>query len=569
MDAAGVPVLADLDPDAVTAADLPVLVKASAGGGGRGMRVVRDLADLPAAVDSASAEALAAFGDATVFIEQYVERGRHVEIQVLADTHGTVWALGERECSIQRRHQKILEESPSPLVEATPGLRDRLLDAATTAARAIGYVGAGHGRAPRRRLRRQPRRAVLLPRDEHPAAGRAPGHRAAVRRRPRRRAARGRRRPPTRPEPPRPRGHAVEVRLYAEDPASGWAPRTGPVHRFEVPGVDAAFAVPDRSGDRPLLRLDSGVATGGAVSPHYDPMLAKLIAWAPTRADAVSRLAAALAGSRVHGVTTNRDLLVRLLRHDAFAAGDTDTGFVERHWLDRHDVSALPAPLAGPHAVRLSALAAALATAAARRRDARVLPRLPSGWRNVPAHPQRTAFTVGPGAGEEVVVEYRIGRDGLRADGFDDVGLVEATPERVVLDVAGVRRAFDVATYGRVNDDAATAVVCVDSRLGPVALVLQPRFPEVSAAVAAGSLLAPMPGTVVRLAAVAGQRVEAGEPLVWLDAMKMEHVLVAPAAGVVSAVAVEVGAQVEVGSVLAVVGVPAVTSGPQVEEEQQ
>ena len=544
MDAVGVPVLADLDPATVTAADLPVLVKASAGGGGRGMRVVRDLADLPGAVESATAEALAAFGDGTVFVEPYVERGRHVEVQVLADTHGTVWALGERECSIQRRHQKIVEEAPSPLVEATPGLRERLLDAATTAARAIGYVGAGtveflvDGAGERFFFLETNTRLQV----EHPVTELRYGVdlvalQLAV--------AAGR---PLPARPPAPAGHAIEVRLYAEDPAAGHAPRTGTLHRFDVPGVDAAFAVPDRSTGRPVLRLDAGLASGGVVSPHYDPMLAKVVAWAPDRADAAARLASALAGARVHGVTTNRDLLVNVLRHSAFVAGDTDTGF-----LDRHGLAALAAPLAGPDAVRLSALAAALATAAGRRDRARVLGGLPSGWRNLPAHPQRTRYEH---AGEEVVVEYASGRDGLRAEGFDDVALVAAQPGRVVLDVAGVRRAFDVSAYpdDAVDpDDPDAGLVCVDSPLGPVPLTALPRFPRAAASVAAGSLLAPMPGTVVRTAVAVGDAVEAGAALVVLAAMKMEHTLVAPAAGVVEALPAAVGDQVELGAVLAVV----------------
>ncbi|WP_088290047.1 biotin carboxylase N-terminal domain-containing protein [Kineosporia sp. A_224] len=548
MEAVGVPVLADLDPATVTAADLPVLVKASAGGGGRGMRVVRHLADLAGAVESAGAEALAAFGDGSVFVEPYVERGRHVEVQVLADTHGTVWALGERECSIQRRHQKIVEESPSPLVDAVPALRERLLDAATTAARAIGYVGAGtveflvdgagtgSDGVPRFFFLETNTRLQV----EHPVTELRYGldlvaAQLAV--------AAGR---PLDPEPPAPRGHAVEVRLYAEDPAAGWAPRTGTLHRFEVPGVDARFAVPDRPADRAVLRLDSGVESGGTVSPHYDPMLAKVIAWAPHREDAVARLATALVSARVHGVTTNRDLLVNTLRHSAFAAGDTDTGF-----FDRHDLAVLAAPLAGPDAVRWSAIAAALATAAGRRRAAPVLGDLPGGWRNVLAHPQTAAFEH---AGERVDVAYRLGRDGLRADGSGDVALVAADPERVVLDVDGVRRTFDVAAHGSApHGEGDAALVCVDSPLGPVALTPFARFPQAGAAAAAGSLLAPMPGTVVRLGPAAGQRVEAGTPLVWLDAMKMEHVLAAPAAGVVAQVLVAVGDQVEVGAVLAVV----------------
>ena len=191
MAAAGVPVLDELDPDTVTEGQLPVLVKASAGGGGRGMRVVRELSALPGEVAAAQREAQSAFGDPTVFCERYLPTGHHVEVQVLADTHGTVWAVGERECSIQRRHQKIIEEAPSPLVERTPGMREKLFEAARLAAAAIGYTGAGTVE-----FLADDRRRVLLPRDEHPAAGRAPRHRRDHRARSGRAAARGGRRRP-------------------------------------------------------------------------------------------------------------------------------------------------------------------------------------------------------------------------------------------------------------------------------------------------------------------------------------------------------------------------------------
>ena len=194
MAAAGVPVLDELDPDTVTTDQLPVLIKASAGGGGRGMRVVRELSELPAQVEAARREAQSAFGDPTVFCERYLATGHHVEVQVLADEHGTVWAVGERECSIQRRHQKIIEEAPSPLVERTPGMRAKLFDAARLAATAIGYTGAGTVEFMAHQTSRG--RLLLLPRDEHPAAGRAPGHRGDHGARPRRIAADGRRRRP-------------------------------------------------------------------------------------------------------------------------------------------------------------------------------------------------------------------------------------------------------------------------------------------------------------------------------------------------------------------------------------
>jgi propionyl-CoA carboxylase alpha chain len=522
MAAAGVPVLPDLDPEAITEADLPVLLKASAGGGGRGMRVVRALADLPGQVAAARAEAASAFGDPTVFGEPYLERGRHIEVQVLADRHGTVWAVGERECSIQRHHQKVVEEAPSPLARRVAGLRERLFAATRAASGAIGYQGAGtveflvEDSGAFHFLEMNTRLQV-----EHPVTECTTGLdlvrlQIAV--------AQGAR---LSPEPAAvPDGHAIEARLYAEDPAAGWQPQSGTLHHFSVPGVAAEFAVPARHG----IRLDSGVVGGSAVGVHYDPMLAKVVAWAPDRDEAARRLAAALSRARIHGLVTNRDLLVRVLRHPAFLAGDADTGF-----LDSYDLTGTQAP-------GVAVLAAALAHAAANRAAATVLGGLSSGWRNLPSAPQRKRYARGE---EEYEVAYRLGRDGLIAEDHEDVRLVEATPARVVLDIGGVRRTFDVARY--------PGLVCVDSPFGSVQLRPVGRFTEPSTPVAPGSLVAPMPGTVSRVAVAVGDQVRRGQPLLWLEAMKMEHTVVAPGDGVVAELPAAVGRQVEVGTVLAVV----------------
>ena len=525
MAAAGVPVLAEADPDTLTEADLPVLVKASAGGGGRGMRVVRTLAELPGELAAARAEAESAFGDPTVFCEPYLATGHHIEVQLLADRHGTVWAVGERECSIQRRHQKVVEEAPSPLVERLPQMREALFEASRRAARAVGYVGAGTVEF----LADDSGRFSFLEMNtrlqvEHPVTECTTGLDLV---RWQLRIAEGARLPA---EPPVRDGFAIEARLYAEDPAAGWQPQNGTLHRVRLPDVAAEFGNP---GGDAGIRLDSGVTDGSEVGIHYDPMLAKVVGWGPSRAEAAAMLARALARAELHGPTTNRDLLVRVLRHPAFLAGDTDTAFFDRHGLD-----ALARPLADPDALRLSALAAALAEAAARRADARVQRGLPPGWRNIPSQPQHTGY-------READVRYRHTRNGLSAEGFDGVELVEAAPGRVLLDVGGVRRGFAVARYGR--------QVYVDSPLGPVTLTAVDRFPDPVAQTAPGSLLAPMPGTVVRLAAEPGQRVTAGQPLLWLEAMKMQHRIDAPADGVLTELLVEVGLQVDAGAVLGVV----------------
>jgi acetyl/propionyl-CoA carboxylase alpha subunit len=521
MAAAGVPVLDELDPETVTADQLPVLIKASAGGGGRGMRVVRELSELPAQVEAARREAQSAFGDPTVFCERYLATGHHVEVQVLADQHGTVWAVGERECSIQRRHQKIIEEAPSPLVERTPGMRAKLFDAARLAATAIGYTGAGtvefmaDERGDFFFLEMNTRLQV-----EHPVTEETTGldlvelqlHVADGGR--------------LDPDPPPSRGYSIEARLYAEDPAKGWQPQAGAVHHFAVPGN---------------VRLDTGIVDGSVVSVFYDPMIAKVISYAPSRRQAAGVLADALARTRIHGVRTNRDLLVNVLRHSAFLDGATDTAF-----FDTHGLAELAAPLADRRTVELSALAAALAEASQNRRRATVFTAAPSGWRNLASGYQTKSYS--DSAGDTHEVRYQFTRSGVELPGHDGVALVSAQPDRVVLAVDGVDRPFEVARYG--------SDVFVDSPLGPVQLVALPRFPDPDAAVAQGSLLAPMPGSVLRIGAAVGDSVTAGQPLIWLEAMKMEHTVTAPSDGVLAELNVEAGQQVDVGAVLARVDNP-------------
>ncbi|MFJ6215969.1 biotin carboxylase N-terminal domain-containing protein [Streptomyces sp. NPDC092296] len=534
---AGVPVPAAVDPATATAADLPLLVKAAAGGGGRGMRVVRELAALDGALTAARAEAAAAFGDPEVFCEPYVAHGRHVEVQLLADTHGTVWAVGDRDCSVQRRHQKVVEEAPAPGLPDT--VRERLHHAARSAARAIGYTGAGTAEfllAPDGRfsfLEMNTRLQVEHPVTECVTGLDLVGWQLRI--------ADGAALPD---RPPALRGHAVEARLYAEDPARDWQPQTGTLHRLELPGVDTHFTTgPADAG----LRLDSGVADGSTVGVHYDALLAKAVAWAPTRAEAARRLAAALARARIHGPATNRDLLVRVLRHPAFLAGAVHTGF-----LDQHRADLLDRPAAARDAEALAALAAALADAAANRAAAPVLGGLPGGWRNVPAAPQRKRYR---GADAAYDIRYHWTRDGLRVEDHPGTRPVEAAPDRVVLETGGVRRAFLVARYG--------GTVHVDSPLGAAVLTAVDRFPAPAAPTAPGSLLAPMPGTVLRVAVAEGEPVAAGQAVLWLEAMKMEHRVTAPGAGTVTELRVRPGQQVELGALLAVVRADAPDDGPQ------
>ncbi|MEV4710423.1 biotin carboxylase N-terminal domain-containing protein [Micromonospora sp. NPDC049374] len=543
---AGVPMLPTwTDPGPVPS--FPVLVKASAGGGGRGMRVVRDAAGLAEAVAGARREAASAFGDDTVFIERYVERGRHVEVQIFGDSFGTVVALGVRDCSIQRRHQKIVEEAPGVLSDE---VRERLHEAAVAAGRAVDYVGAGtvefllapdgeiHFLEMNTRLQVEHPVTELttgldLVRLQLLVAEGAPLPLAAT--------------PPA-------TGHAIEVRLCAEDPAHGYRPATGTLHRFALPGVAAEFGPLTALG----LRLDSGVVDGSAVSVHYDSMLAKVIAWAPTRAEAARALAGALARAELHGVATNRDLLVRVLRSPEFAAVDIDTGFLDRH-------PGVFAPLLPAEQFPLVALAAALASAADRRARAGALAGLPSGWRNVPAFPQVTRFSSPDG--REIEVRYRLDRSGglvewsmspvpgasgsaptgtgEAADAAPILTPVEVAPERVVLDVDGVRWVYRVHRVG--------SEVFVDGPNGATGLAELPRFPLPTAALASGSLLAPLPGAVARVHVEVGQRVAAGDLLLTLEAMKLEHPVLAPTDGLVTELPVPAGGQVDTDAVLAVV----------------
>ena len=317
-------------------------------------------------------------------------------------------------------------------------------------------------------------------------------------------------------------GHAIEVRLYAEDVPAGFVPATGTLHRFAIPPA-------------PGIRVETGFRDGSVVSPHYDAMLAKVIAHGQTRADAARRLARALARAEIHGVTTNRDLLVAILREPGFLAGATDTGY-----LTRHD----PAALAAPRATATHALAAALARQARHRAEAPVLGTLPSGWRNVFSAPQRVAYTA---VGEPYAVAYRITGDSVQAS-VNDVSMQAivhaASPDRIDLEIGGTRREYRIHQVG--------AEVYVDASDGSSALTEVPRFGDPEKVAPAGSLLAPMPGLVLRVLAEVGAVVTAGQPLLVLEAMKMEQTVSAPASGVVAELRAKAGEQVSTGQVLAV-----------------
>ena len=523
MDEAGVPTLRSVSLSGLSAVGstamsigYPVLVKASAGGGGKGMRIVDNPDDLIDAIQSARREAKSAFGDDTLFLEKYIESPRHIEIQVLGDARGNVISLYERECSIQRRHQKIIEEAPSPGISEET--REEMGKAAVRAARAVEYVGAGTVEFLYRdgdfyflemNTRLQVEHTVTemitgldLVRLQIEIANGGEIPRAA---------------PPF-------RGHAIEARLYAEDPVNDFLPVTG---RFD------RFSIPDLKG----LRVDAGIEDGSVVSVHYDPMIAKVIARGRSRKTAAALLASALRQAHIHGSTTNRALLVRILEHPEFLKGETDT-----HFLQRHDPAELGRPLLDLPSERLAAVAAAVSDQAFAREQSGVLSTIPSGWRNMRSRPQQRTYRSGQ---ETYEVQYSLTGPSFTAEGVGEVTVLEATPDSVRLLVDGDEHEFSVARYGVDRH--------VDSQIGPAHLTEVPRFPTPEHEEAAGSLHAPMPGKVIRVDAVRGTTVNEGSVLVVMEAMKMEHTLRAPHPGTVTQVLCAPGDQVEANTVLVVV----------------
>ena len=494
----------------------PLLVKASAGGGGKGMRVVTAHAELADAIERARGEAKSAFGDDTLLLERYIERPRHIEIQILGDTHGNVVHLWERECSVQRRHQKIIEEAPSPALDAQR--RAAMGDAAVALGREVGYVSAGTVEFivdPQGRyyfLEVNTRLQV-----EHPVTELTTGLDLV---REQIRIARGEHLGYT--AAPAQRGWAIEVRLCAEDPERDYLPTTGTLLAVDVPDT---------------VRADIGVEPGSEVSIHYDSMLGKIIAHAPIRPEAAQLLRRALDETWVPGVVTNREHLARILAHRAFLAGELDTHFVEHH------AGELAARPPGLDRVRVAAIAATLAGVAARR-DAE--PLAPPGWRNVRWIDQQVTYKLGDA---DVVVGYHAEGDALAfaiGGKTTHVSRFGVEGDRVwFIEHGGHRRQARVAIAG--------AKLYVLSEGLTFAFVEEARFPDHAAKAVAGGLTAPMPGKVVKVLVAEGETVTAGSPLVVLEAMKMEHTVRAADAGTVRAIHVSVGEQVDTDRLLAVV----------------
>ncbi|HZE65475.1 MAG TPA: biotin carboxylase N-terminal domain-containing protein [Sporichthyaceae bacterium] len=515
---------------ALAAVGLPAIVKASAGGGGRGMRIIADPAEADEAIASAQREAASAFGNPMVFLERYLSPSRHIEIQVIADDHGNTVALFERECSIQRRHQKIVEEAPSPFVSAD--LREQLCTAAVAAARAVDYRGAGtvefivgaDGTAAFLEMNTRLQvehpvteaitgldlvalQLIVAAGDPLPVSARQAGV----------------------------NGHAIEVRLCAEDPAAGFLPVSGTFELFEI-------ATP--AGPNGYVRVDSALATGGTVSPYYDSMIAKVIAHAPTRSGAAALLADTLSRARLHGVTTNRDLLVAILRSPQFLAADTTTDFLDR-------VSGLTTATTGADVHRLHAAVAAIARHYVQRPAGTVQPAVPRGWRNNRATLEAVSFKAEDGESIAVAHDLTGAEPAMLIDGAPLPLVVHAASgTEVELSTGGVRRRY-LVQLTQLTDAGSLGTACVDSPLGHSTLTVLDPLPAPGSSGPAGGLTAPMPGAVVRILVAVGDTVESGQPLLVLEAMKMEHTIRSPEDGVVAAINVTEGEQVPIGAVLA------------------
>ena len=504
----------------------PVLVKASAGGGGRGMRIVERAEDLAAALAAAEREAAAAFGDGALLLERYIARPRHVEVQVLADAHGKVLHLLDRDCSIQRRHQKVIEEAPAPGLPDS--LRADMGAAAVRLAKAIGYAGAGtveflvdedsafHFIEMNTRLQ-----------VEHPVTETVTGLDLVEWQL---RIAAGEPLSLSQ-EDIAASGHAVEARLYAEDPARGFLPQTGRL---------AHLAFPE---GRPGLRIDSGVETGDEITPFYDPMIAKLVAWGEDRERARLALADALAETRIAGLHTNLFFLETLARHPAFAEGALDT-----HFIEEHGIAAAKPPAGDAGAMRAFAAVAVLEDRA----------------RRLGARQDRAADRFSPwGRGDAWRLNGR-GSDRLEFDDNGETATYEAVRTGGGYRLEGGERPVSVSGAVREADGGLTAEIDGRRQAGAVVadgnrltvflggarrdmLLVEPGAAAMSAEVGGGRLTSPMPGTVVRVLAEPGQTVRKDEPLIVLEAMKMEHTIAAPADGIVESLPFAAGDRVEEG----------------------
>jgi len=490
----------------------PVLVKASAGGGGRGMRVVHKASELAASVESAKREAKAAFGDDRVLIEKLVENPRHIEVQVIGDSHGNLLSLFERECTLQRRHQKVIEEAPSPTLNADQ--REAVCAAARKAAAAVNYVGAGtiefvsNGKDVFF-IEMNTRLQV-----EHPVTELITGIDLVEWQL---RVAAGEKLPLAQDQI-KLNGHAIEARVYAENPDKNFMPSVGTIRSWNLPARAEG------------LRVDAGYRRGDTVSPHYDAMLAKVIAWAPTRGAAIDRLTLALEQSDVRGVVTNIPFLAALVSHPAVRANAIDTGFIER------ELKHLTTASKPPHDLEFATAVAAILQEEARAADG--VAKSPwgrAGW--MPVGRRQRVFTFRYGQGSEQKVGLRYGRGPAM--------LAIGNREIIFSAVSGASAGIDLTLDGTKSNAMAIAEgheFYVRTRNGRFDLHwVDPFGGDDEEQVGEDRIVAPLPGTVVALLAEVGAKLEKGAPILTLEVMKMEQTLRAPFAGVLKAIKCKVG----------------------------
>jgi|TARA_B110000305_G_scaffold39853_1_gene41120 propionyl-CoA carboxylase alpha chain len=517
---AGVPTLPmTTDPKKASSIGYPLLIKAAAGGGGKGMRIVESTKDLKESILGAQREALSGFGDDRVFIERYVPSSRHIEIQILGDSHGNVVHLGERECSIQRRHQKIIEESPSPRVN--PEMREAMGKAAVNLAKKLKYESAGtveflvdDKTGEFWFLEVNTRLQV-----EHPVTEGVTGKDLVYEQL---RIARGEELGYSQ-EDVEWSGSSIEARLYAEDPSNNFLPATGKLIAYE----------PDANVE---ARWDTGVEQGSVIGTDFDPMIAKVISTGKTRTDAANKLALALESLHIGGVITNRDFLVSSLRSDAFHKGLTTSDFIEKVNPQR------VIPMTGGN-LELSSSVAALWIQGFNRKNSNVLNQIPSGWRNSKLPRQKLSFKC---LEEEVTISYQSRRDGSFDLNEGSVANIFKWEESGI-DIEIDGRRF----YSKVTQDSKTIVVHMP--WGNAVLEILPRFILPGNELESGGLVAPMPGKVIDLKVKVGSKVKKGDTLVILEAMKMEHQVKASEDGKVSKLLIKKDDQLENGALLMIV----------------
>lgn len=517
---AGVPTLPmTTDPKKASSIGYPLLIKAAAGGGGKGMRIVDSNKELKESILGAQREALSGFGDDRVFIERYVASSRHIEIQILGDSYGNVVHLGERECSIQRRHQKIIEESPSPRVD--PEMREAMGKAAVNLAKKLKYESAGtveflvdDKTGEFWFLEVNTRLQV-----EHPVTEGVTGKDLVYEQL---RIARGEELGYTQEEIEW-SGSSIEARLYAEDPSNDFLPATGKLIAYE----------PDSNIE---ARWDTGVEQGSIIGTDFDPMIAKVISTGKSRTDAANKLALALESLHIGGVITNRDFLVSSLRSEAFHEGLTTSDFIEKVDPQRS------IPMSGEN-LELSSSVAALWIQGLNRKNSNVLNQIPSGWRNSKLPRQKLSFRC---LEEEATVNYIRRRDGsFNLNNGSVANIFKWEESGIDIEIDGRR------FYAKVTQDSKTIVVHMP--WGNAVLEILPRFTLPGSEVEAGGLIAPMPGKVIDLKVKVGSKVKKGDTLVILEAMKMEHQVKASEDGKVTKLLVKKDEQLENGALLMIV----------------